>query len=315
MLPAASVTQPAGAGSGDELSLATAEGGMAVDDDDGAQVPQISGTLGLEEFSRQAIRQLERIRRESNVSIVPSSSRPGIKWLALASRCKQAVHTEKVRLQMVSLGHTADSCHAESARAQAEMSSKISELSGLVRRMLNIGTPAPPPQRTSSSGARAGRLRHSQRLEQSFVPVCTADRGRRMWWTRLLLTHTTVDSRASGHARRWAALGSRARREGHGITGRRVEEVLRELRDLDVALAGRGSVLDFTSGRTAPRPGSRLRSCRSATRRRPESDVYHRRRDNTVSFDRQPLVRLEAGEDGQQRIRAHRVRRGYGVGM
>lgn len=84
--------------------MAADGGDMAVDEADGKQAPQITEALDLEEFSRQLIlrtdARAERSLKESNDSIAAVSvrsrdsfSRRGIKRFALASTCRQDVHT------------------------------------------------------------------------------------------------------------------------------------------------------------------------------------------------------------------------------
>lgn len=47
-------------------------------------------------------------------------------------------HTERVRRQAVSMGHTADARHAEASKAQAETAAQIENLSMMVKRVLYI---------------------------------------------------------------------------------------------------------------------------------------------------------------------------------
>lgn len=122
-------------------------------------VPQRTAALGLEEFSRQPILRtdlrVERIRQESDNSTselsrsVQGQLQQTREQMVRLGKQVQActAHTERLRLQVVALGHTADSRHTEAT-------CHISELSPMMERKLVRKSESPSSQPPHAGGAR-----------------------------------------------------------------------------------------------------------------------------------------------------------------
>lgn len=92
-------------------------------------------------------------------------------------------HTERLRLQVVALGHFADARHAESTRAQTEVSPKRSFISaGLGRRLPNHVRPSEHRSAVSRAcGVGSFSPREREALRSLGTSSVGADGGRALW--------------------------------------------------------------------------------------------------------------------------------------
>lgn len=167
-------------------------------------MPSSTEPLELAELSRQLIIRtdfrVERIRQGSNDAIAPLSKvvqgqlRQTLERMAkLGARVQQG--SERVRLQVVATGHTADTRHTDQSKAQSVTAAQIVSCSMMVERMLHTDSLSSAAGR---SGGRSGRhwLRRDRR--QVRPPRSTPrSPGRAPAWQSPASRVRTASSRSS----------------------------------------------------------------------------------------------------------------------